>query len=123
MRRFKINKKNKGLIMIPATNSKPARIGRYLTNLCLENKYIRHAGWDYYDDSVIIFLDNNKYEQMMINQKEGFITIKAKDTYDTFFSNPIIVLCADLLKDSAKQIAQKIYKELDKIINEGVLIK
>ena len=109
--------------MIPATNSKSARIGRYLTNLCLGNKYIRHAGWDYYDDSVIIFLDNNKYEQMMINQKEGFVTIKAKDTYDIFFSNPMIVLCADLSKGSAKQIAQKIYKELDKIIKEGVLIK
>ena len=109
--------------MIPATNSKPARIGRYLTNLCLENKYVRHAGWDYYDDSVIIFLDNNKYEQMMINQKEGFVTIKAKDTYDIFFSNPMIVLCTDLFKGSAKQIAQKIYKELDKIISEGVLIK
>ena len=109
--------------MIPATNSKPARIGRYLTNLCLENKYIRHAGWDYYDDSVIIFLDNNKYEQIMINQEEGFVTIKAKDTYDVFFSNPMIVLCADLFKGSAKQIAQKIYKELDKIISEGVLIK
>ena len=109
--------------MIPVTNSKPARIGRYLTNLCLENKYICHAGWDYYDDSVIIFLNNNKYEQIMINQKEGFVTIKAKDVYDTFFSNPMIVLYADLLKGSAKQIAQKIYKELDKIINEGVLIK
>ena len=108
--------------MIPATNSKTARIGRYLTNLCLENKYIRHVGWDYYDDSVIIFLDNNKYKQIIINQKEGFITIKAKDTYDTFFLNPMIVLYADLLKGSAKQIAQKIYKELDKIINEGVLI-
>ena len=109
--------------MIPATNSKPARIGRYLTNLCLENKYIRHAGWDYYDDSVVIFLDNNKYEQIMINQKEGFVTIKAKDTYDIFFSDPMIVLYADLLKGSAKQIAQKIYKELDKIIIEGLLIK
>ena len=108
--------------MIPATNSKTARIGRYLTNLCLENKYIRHVGWDYYDDSVIIFLDNNKYKQIIINQKEGFITIKAKDTYDTFFSNPMTVLYANLLKGSAKQIAQKIYKELDKIINEGVLI-
>ena len=109
--------------MIPTTNSKPARIGRYLTNLCLENKYIRHAGWDYYDDSIIMFLDNNKYEQIMINQKEGFVTIKAKDVYDTFFSNPMIVLYADLLKGSAKQIAQKIYKELDRIISEGVLIK
>lgn len=109
--------------MIPATNSKAARIGRYLTNLCLENKYICHAGWDYYDDSVIIFLNNNKYKQMMINQKEGFVTIKAEDTYDTFFLNPMIVLCADLSKGSAKQIAQKIYKELDKIINEGVLIE
>ena len=109
--------------MIPVTNSKPSRIGRYLTNLCLENKYIRHAGWDYYDDSVIIFLDNNKYEQIMINQEEGFVTIKAKDTYDTFFSNPMIVLYADLLKGSAKQIAQKIYKELDKIISECVLIE
>ena len=109
--------------MIPTTNSKSARIGRYLTNLCLDNKYIHHAGWDYYDDSVIIFLNNNKYKQIIINQKEGFITIKAKDTYDTFFSNPMIVLYADLLKGSAKQIAQKIYKELDKIINEGVLIK
>ena len=109
--------------MIPTTNSKPARIGRYLTNLCLENKYIRHAGWVYYDDSIIIFLDNNKYEQIMINQKEGFVTIKAKDVYDTFFSNPMIVLYADLLKGSAKQIAQKIYKQLDKIISEGVLIK
>ena len=109
--------------MIPATNSKPARVGRYLTNLCLENKYIRHAGWDYYDDSIIMFLDNNKYEQIMINQKEGFVTIKAKDTYDTFFSDPMIVLYADLLKGSAKQIAQKIYKELDRIISEGVLIK
>ena len=110
-------------IMIPATNSKPARIGRCLTNLCLENKYIRHAGWDYYDDSVIIFLDNNKYEQMMINQEEGFVTIKAKDTYDTFFSNPMIVLYAGSFKGSIKQIAQKIYKELDKIINEGILIE
>ena len=109
--------------MIPVTNSKTARIGRYLTNLCLENKYIRHAGWDYYDDSIIMFLDNNKYEQIMINQKEGFVTIKAKDVYDTFFSNPMIVLYADSLKGSAKQIAQKIYKELDKIINEGVLIR
>ena len=109
--------------MISATNSKPARIGRYLTNLCLEDKYIRHAGWDYYDDSVIIFLNNNKYKQTIINQKEGFITIEAKDTYDTFFSNPMIVLYADLLKGSAKQIAQKIYKELDRIISEGVLIK
>ena len=35
----------------------------------------------------------------------------------------MIVLYADLLKGSAKQIAQKIYKELDKIINEGVLIR
>ena len=59
----------------------------------------------------------------MINQKEGFVTIKAKDTYDTFFSNPMIVLYADLLKGSAKQIAQKIYKELDKIISESVLIE
>ena len=109
--------------MVPVTNSKPARIGRYLTNLCLENKYIRHAGWEYYDDSVIIFLDNNKYKQIMINQKEGFVTIKAKDTYDTFFSNPTIVLYANSLKGSAKQIAQKIYKELDRIISEGVLIK
>ena len=109
--------------MIPATNSKPARIGRYLTNLCLESKYIRHAGWDYYDDSVIIFLNNSKYKQIIINQEEGFITIKAKDTYDTFFLNPMIVLCADLFKGSAKQIAQKIYKELDRIINEGVLIR
>lgn len=109
--------------MIPVTNSKPARIGRYLTNLCLENKYICHAGWDYYDDSVIIFLNNNKYKQIMINQKEGFVTIKAKDIYDIFFSEPMIVLYADLFKGSAKQIAQKIYKELDKIINEGVLIK
>ena len=109
--------------MIPITNSKAARIGKYLTNLCIENKYIRHAGWDYYDDSVIIFLDNNKYEQIMINQKEGFVTIKAKDTYDTFFLEPMIVLYADLLKGSAKQIAQKIYKELNKIINEGLLIK
>ena len=109
--------------MIPATNSKLARIGRYLTNLCLENKYIRHAGWDYYDDSVVIFLNNNKYEQIMINQKEGFVTIKAKDTYDTFFSNPMIVLYAGLSKGSTKQIAQKIYKQLDKIISEGVLIK
>ena len=110
-------------MMMPVTNSKPARIGRYLTNLCLENKYIRHAGWDYYDDSIIIFLDNNKYEQIIINQKEGFVTIKAKDVYDTFFSNPMIILYADLLKGSAKQIAQKIYKELDRIINEGVLIR
>ena len=109
--------------MIPAINSKLARIGRYLTNLCLENKYIRHAGWDYYDDSVVIFLNNNKYEQIMINQKEGFVTIKAKDTYDTFFSNPMIVLYAGLSKGSTKQIAQKIYKQLDKIISEGVLIK
>lgn len=109
--------------MIPAANSKSARIGKYLTNLCLENEYICHAGWDYYDDSVIIFLNNNKYEQMMINQKEGFVTIKAKDVYDTFFSNPMIVLYANLFKGSAKQIAQKIYKELNKIINEGVLIK
>ena len=109
--------------MIPVKNSKPARIGRYLTNLCLENKYVRHVGWDYYDDSVIIFLNNNKYEQIMINQKEGFVTIKAKDVYDTFFSNPMIVLYADLSKGSAKQIAQKIYKQLDKIISEGVLIK
>ena len=110
-------------MMMPVTNSKLARIGRYLTNLCLENKYIRHAGWDYYDDSIIIFLDNNKYEQIIINQKEGFVTIKAKDVYDTFFSNPMIILYADLLKGSAKQIAQKIYKELDRIINEGVLIR
>ena len=109
--------------MIPATNSKPAMIGKYLTSLCLDNKYIRHAGWDYYDDSVIIFLDDNRYEQIMINQKEGFVTIKAKDIYDTFFSEPMIVLCADLFKGSAKQVAQKIYKELDKIINEGSLIK
>ena len=109
--------------MIPATNSKPARIGRCLTNLCLENKYICHAGWDYYDDSVIIFLNNNKYEQIIINQKEGFVTIKAKDTYDTFFLNPMIVLYAGLFKGSSKQIAQKIYKELDRIISEGVLIK
>ena len=100
--------------MIPATNSKTARIGRYLTNLCLENKYIRHVGWDYYDDSVIIFLDNNKYKQIIINQKEGFITIKAKDTYDTFFSNPMTVLYANLLKGSAKQIAQKFIKNLIK---------
>ena len=106
--------------MIPITNSKPARIGRYLVNLCLENKYICHAGWDYYDDSVIIFLDNNKYEQIMINQKESFITIKAKDDYDIFFSNPMIVLYSELFKGSAKQIAQKIYKELDKIISEGI---
>ena len=35
----------------------------------------------------------------------------------------MIVLYADLFKGSAKQIAQKIYKELDKIISEGVLIK
>ena len=109
--------------MIPVTNSKPARIGKYLTNLCLENKYIHHAGWDYYDDSVIIFLDNNKYKQIIINQEGGFITIKAKDVYDTFFSNHMIVLYADLVKGSAKQIAQKIYKELDKIISEGVLIE
>ena len=109
--------------MIPATNSKLARIGRYLTNLCLENKYIRHAGWDYYDDSVIVFLDNNKYKQIIINQEEGFVTIKVKDTYDTFFSNPMIILYAGLSKGSAKQIAQKIYKQLDKIISEGVLIK
>lgn len=109
--------------MIPVTNSKPARIGRYLTNLCLGNKYICHAGWDYYDDSVIMFLDNNKYKQIIINQEEGFVTIKAKDTYDIFFSSPIIVLYADLFKGSAKQIAQKIYKELDRIINEGALIK
>ena len=109
--------------MIPVTNIKSARIGRYLTNLCLENKYIRHAGWDYYDDSVIIFLDNNKYKQMIINQEEGFVTIKAKDVYDTFFSNPMIVLYADVFKGSAKQIAQKIYKQLDEIINEGILIK
>lgn len=109
--------------MIPVTNSKSARIGRYLTDLCLKNKYICHAGWDYYDDSIIISLDNNKYEQIMINQKECFVTIKAKDTYDIFFSEPMIVLYADLFKGSAKQIAQKIYKELDKIINEGVLIK
>lgn len=109
--------------MIPVTNSKSARIGKYLTNLCLENKYICHAGWDYYDDSVIIFLNNNKYKQIIINQEESFITIKAKDVYDTFFSNPMIVLHADLFKGSAKQIAQKIYKELDKIINEGVLVK
>ena len=109
--------------MIPVTNNKPARIGRYLTNLCLENKYIRHAGWDYYDDSVIMILDNNKYEQIMINQKDGFVTIKAKDTYDTFFSNPMTVLYADLSKGSAKQIAQKIYKELDRVISEGVLIR
>lgn len=109
--------------MILVTNSKSARIGRYLTNLCLENKYIRHAGWDYYDDSVIIFLNNNKYKQIMINQKEGFVTIKAEDTCDTFFLNPMIVLCADLFKGSAKQMAQKIYKELDKIISEGALIK
>lgn len=107
--------------MIPATNSKAAMIGKYLTSLCLKNKYICHAGWDYYDDSVIIFLDNNKYKQMMINQKEGFVTIKAEDTYDTFFLNPMIVLCADLFKGSAKQIAQKIYKELDKIISEGII--
>lgn len=109
--------------MIPVTNSKAARIGRYLTSLCSKNKYIRYAGWDYYDDSVIIFLNNNKYKQIIINQKEGFVTIKAKDIYDTFFSNPMIVLYADLFKGSAKQIAQKIYKELDKIISEGVLIK
>lgn len=100
--------------MIPATNSKSARIGRYLTNLCLGNKYICHAGWDYYDDSVIIFLYNNKYKQMMIDQKEGFVTIKAEDTYDTFFLNPMIVLYADLSKGSAKQIAQKFIKNLIK---------
>ena len=100
--------------MVPVTNSKPAKIGRYLTNLYLENKYIRHAGWDYYDDSVIIFLNNNKYEQIIINQKEGFVTIKAKDVYDTFFSNSMIVLYADLLKGSAKQIAQKFTKNLIK---------
>ena len=109
--------------MIPVTNSKPAKIGKYLTNLCLDNEYIRRVGWDYYDDSVIIFLYNNKHEQIIINQEKGFVTIKAKDTYDTFFSNPMIVLYADLFKGSAKQIAQKIYKELDKIISEGVLIK
>lgn len=109
--------------MIPVTNSKSARIGRYLTNLCLKNKYIYHAGWDYCDDSIIIFLDNNKYKQIIINQEESFVTIKAKDVYDTFFSNPMIVLYSDLFKGSAKQIAQKIYKELDKIINEGVLIE
>lgn len=109
--------------MIPVTNSKAARIGRYLTNLCLENKYIRHAGWDYYDDSVVIFLDNNNYKQVIVNQKEGFVTVKGKSTYDSFFSEPMVVLCADLFKGSAKQIAQKIYKKLDEIISEGVLIR
>lgn len=109
--------------MIPVTNSKAARIGRYLTKLCLENRYIRHAGWDYYDDSVIIFLDNNDYKQMIVNQKEGFITIKGKSIYDPFFSEPMVVLCADLFKGSAKQIAQKIYKKLNEIISEGVLIR
>lgn len=108
--------------MIPVTNSKAARIGRYLTNLCLKNKYVRHAGWDYYDHSVIMFLDNSKYEQIIINQKECFVTIKAKGAYDIFFSEPMIVSYADLFKGSAKQIAQKIYKELDKIIGEGALI-
>lgn len=109
--------------MIPVTNSKAARIGRYLTNLCLKNECVRHAGWDYYDDSVVIFLDNNDYKQMIINQKECFVTIKAKDVYDTFFSEPMIVLYADLFKGSAKQIAQKIYKKLDEIISEGTSIR
>ena len=74
--------------MMPATNSKPARIGRYLTSLCLENKYIRHAGWDYYDDSVIIFLDNNKYEQMMILK----ILMKSLNALLTRFKNIILIL-------------------------------
>lgn len=109
--------------MIPVTNSKVARIGRYLTKLCLENRYIRHAGWDYYDDSVIIFLDNNDYKQMIVNQEGCFVTIKgSKDDYDIFFSN-LIVLYAGLFKGSAKQIAQKIYKKLNEIISEGVLIR
>lgn len=109
--------------MIPVTNSKAARIGRYLTNLCLKNECVYHAGWDYYDDSVVIFLDNNDYKQMIINQKEGFVTIKGKSIYDPFFSEPMIVLCADLFKGSAKQIAQKIYKKLDEIISKGTLIR
>lgn len=108
--------------MIPATNSKTARIGKYLTNLCLENKYIRHAGWDYYDDSIIILLNSNKHKQIIVNQEGCFVTIKGStDDYDIFFSN-LITLYAGSFKGSAKQIAQKVYKELDKIISEGTLI-